>query len=29
MFRGVPEEERQAFVAVLQKVLANIRKHEF
>jgi DNA-binding MarR family transcriptional regulator len=29
MFRGVPEEERQAFVAVLQKVLGNIRKHEF
>ena len=29
MFRGVPEEERQAFVAVLQKLLANIRKHEF
>jgi DNA-binding MarR family transcriptional regulator len=29
MFRGVPEEERQAFVATLQKVLANIRKHEF
>ena len=29
MFHGIPDEERQAFVAVLQKVLANIRKHEF
>ena len=29
MFRGIPEEERQAFVATLQKLLANIRKHEF
>lgn len=29
MFRGVPEEERRAFVATLQKVLANVRRHEF
>lgn len=29
MFRGVPEEERQAFVATLQKLLANVRRHEF
>ncbi len=28
MFRGVPEEERRAFVGTLQKMLANIRKHE-
>jgi DNA-binding MarR family transcriptional regulator len=28
MFRGVPENERRAFVATLQKMLANIRKHE-
>jgi DNA-binding MarR family transcriptional regulator len=28
MFRGIPEPERQAFVATLQKMLANIRKHE-
>lgn len=29
MFRGIPDEERRTFVATLQKVLANIRKHEF
>jgi DNA-binding MarR family transcriptional regulator len=29
MFRGVPEAERLAFVGTLQKMLANIRKHEF
>lgn len=29
MFRGIPEEERRAFVATLQKIHANIRKHEF
>ena len=29
MFRGIPDEERRAFVATLQKLLANIRKHEF
>ena len=28
MFRGVPAEERRAFVVTLQKMLANIRKHE-
>ena len=28
MFRGVPEDERRAFVATLQKMLANIRRHE-
>lgn len=28
MFRGIPEEERRAFVGTLQKMLANIRKHE-
>lgn len=28
MFRGIPDEERTAFVATLQKMLANIRKHE-
>jgi len=28
MFRGVPEDERRAFVSTLQKMLANIRKHE-
>ena len=29
MFRGIPEDERRAFVATLQKMLTNIRKHEF
>ncbi len=29
MFRGVPPEERRAFVGTLQKVLANVRRHEF
>ena len=28
MFRGIPDEERRAFVATLQKMLHNIRKHE-
>lgn len=28
MFRGIPEDERRAFVATLQKMLLNIRKHE-
>lgn len=28
MFRGIPEEERAAFVATLQKMLNNIRKHD-
>ena len=29
MFQGIPDEERRAFVATLQKMLVNIRKHEF
>ncbi|MEQ8307123.1 MAG: MarR family transcriptional regulator [Hoeflea sp.] len=29
MFQGISPEERQAFVATLQKMLANIRKHDF
>ena len=29
MVRGIPDEERRAFVATLQKVHANIRKHDF
>ncbi|MFZ5710777.1 MAG: MarR family winged helix-turn-helix transcriptional regulator [Pseudomonadota bacterium] len=28
MFRGIGEDERRAFVETLQKMLANIRKHE-
>lgn len=28
MFRGIAEDERRAFVATLQKMLVNIRKHE-
>ena len=28
MFRGIPEDERRAFVATLQKMLTNIRKHD-
>ena len=28
MVRGIPEDERRAFVATLQKMLVNIRKHE-
>ena len=28
MFRGVPDEEKRAFVGTLQKMLANIRRHE-
>lgn len=28
MFRGIPEVERTAFVATLQKILGNIRKHD-
>ncbi|MGL4235993.1 MarR family winged helix-turn-helix transcriptional regulator [Tabrizicola sp.] len=28
MFRGIPVEERRAFVGTLQKMLINIRKHE-
>jgi len=29
MFRGIGEDERRSFVATLQKILANTRKHEF
>ncbi|MCC0036242.1 MAG: MarR family transcriptional regulator [Hoeflea sp.] len=29
MFKGIPAEERQAFVTTLQKMLKNIRKHDF
>jgi DNA-binding MarR family transcriptional regulator len=28
MFRDIPADERQAFIATLQKMLVNIRKHE-
>ena len=28
MFRGIPADERRAFVGTLQKMLNNIRKHE-
>ena len=28
MFRAIPENEQRAFVGTLQKMLANIRKHE-
>ncbi len=28
MFRGIPPDERHAFVGTLQKMLNNIRKHE-
>ncbi|MEZ5725323.1 MAG: MarR family transcriptional regulator [Paracoccaceae bacterium] len=28
IFRGIPEEERRTFIATLQKMLTNIRKHE-
>lgn len=29
LFRGIPEDERGAFLGTLQKILRNIRKHEF
>ncbi|MEM5472352.1 MarR family transcriptional regulator [Hoeflea sp. AS60] len=29
MFKGISDEERQAFVTTLQKMLKNIRKHDF
>lgn len=29
MFAGISDDEQAAFVATLQKILANIRKHEF
>ncbi len=28
IFKGIPEDERRAFVGTLQKMLTNIRKHE-
>lgn len=28
MFHGIPDDERRAFIATLQKMLVNIRKHE-
>ena len=28
MFRDIPDDERRAFVATLQKLLANIRRHD-
>jgi DNA-binding MarR family transcriptional regulator len=28
MFAGIPGEERRAFVATLQKILRNVRRHE-
>lgn len=28
MFRGIPDTEKRAFLGTLQKMLANIRKHE-
>ena len=29
MFAGIDEAERRAFVGTLQKILANVRKHDF
>lgn len=29
MFQGIPDDERRAFVVTLQKMLGNIRKHDF
>ena len=29
MFRGISDEDRRVFVGILQKILANLRKHEF
>ena len=29
LFRGIPPEERRAFIATLQNILRNIRKHDF
>lgn len=28
LFKGIPDDERRAFLAILQKMLLNIRKHE-
>jgi DNA-binding MarR family transcriptional regulator len=29
LFRGIPDTERRAFLATLQRILRNIRRHEF
>ena len=29
LFRGIPDDERRAFLATLQRILRNIRRHEF
>lgn len=29
LFRGIPDDQRRTFVATLQTMLANIRKHDF
>lgn len=29
LFRGIPDAERRAFVATLQRILRNIRRHDF
>ncbi|MFN4098746.1 MAG: MarR family winged helix-turn-helix transcriptional regulator [Pararhodobacter sp.] len=29
MFKGIPEDEKRAFVSTLQTILRNIRKHDF
>jgi DNA-binding MarR family transcriptional regulator len=29
LFRGIPDEERRAFTGTLQRILRNIRKHDF
>lgn len=29
LFEGIPEAEQTAFVATLQKILANVRRHDF
>ena len=29
MFRGIPEDEQRAFVGTLQKILRNVRVHDF
>ncbi|MEZ5778045.1 MAG: winged helix DNA-binding protein [Paracoccaceae bacterium] len=29
MFRGIPDEERRAFIGTLHKILGNVRRHEF
>lgn len=29
MFGGIPDEEREAFLSTLQRILNNIRRHDF